>query len=114
MLWSAAVGGLLFAMPGGVMASSAAEEARRGVSAVGGDDNTVSLEDRIRTITNILLFLLGAVAVIMIIIGGFRYVTSGGDSSSTTSAKNTIMYAVIGLVVAILAYAIVQFILDQF
>lgn len=63
-------------------------------------------------ITNILLFIIGAIAVIMIIIGGIRYTISNGDAGAITSAKNTIMYAVIGLVVAILAFAIVNFVLD--
>ena len=67
-----------------------------------------------RTITNVLLFLIGAVAVIMLIIGGIRYTISGGDSTAVTSAKNTILYAVIGIVVALLAYAIVNFVLDSF
>lgn len=68
-------------------------------------------------ITNVINFLLMAVvvvAVIMLIIGGFKYVTSNGDSNSVTAAKNTIMYAIIGLVVAIFAYAIVAFVLKQF
>jgi hypothetical protein len=47
----------------------------------------------------------------MLIYGGIRYTISGGDSSSVTAAKNTIMYAVIGIVVALLAYAIVNFVL---
>lgn len=70
-----------------------------------------TLPERAQTITNVFLFALGAIAVIMIIIGGIRYVLSGGDSTSITGAKNTIMYAVIGLVVAILAYAIVNFVI---
>lgn len=65
----------------------------------------------VKNVVNVLLFALGMVAVIMIIIGGFRYVLSGGDSSSITAAKNTIFYAVIGLVVAVLAFAIVNFVL---
>lgn len=65
------------------------------------------------TIVNVLLFIIGAVSVIMIIFGGFRYVTSGGDSGGVTSAKNTILYAVVGLVVALLAYAIVNFVLTD-
>jgi hypothetical protein len=67
-----------------------------------------------RTITNVLLFLIGAVAVIMLIIGGIRYTISGGDSTAVTSAKNTILYAVIGIIVALLAFAIVNFVLDSF
>lgn len=63
-------------------------------------------------IINTILLILGIVAVIMIIVGGFRYVISGGDASNVTAAKNTIMYAVIGLIVAVLAYAIVNFVLN--
>ena len=67
-----------------------------------------------RTITNVLLFLIGAVSVIMLIIGGIRYTVSGGDSTAVTSAKNTILYAVVGIVVALLAYAVVNFVLNSF
>lgn len=62
-------------------------------------------------ITNILLFIIGAVSVIMLIIGGIRYTISQGDSAAVTSAKNTILYAVIGIVVALLAFAIVNYVL---
>lgn len=65
-------------------------------------------------ITDVLLFIIGAVAVIMLIIGGIRYVVSGGDSSAVTGAKNTILYAVIGIVVALLAYALVHFVITSF
>ncbi len=58
------------------------------------------------TIVNVLLFIIGAVAVVMLIYGGFRYVMSGGDASAVTAAKNTILYAVVGIIVALLAYAI--------
>ncbi len=67
-----------------------------------------------KTITNVLLFVIGAISVIMLIIGGIRYVVSGGDSGAVTSAKNTILYAVIGIVVAILAYALVNFVISSF
>lgn len=67
-----------------------------------------------KTITNVLLFLIGAVSVIMLIIGGIRYTISQGDSSAVTSAKNTILYAIIGIIVALLAYAIVNFVLGSF
>lgn len=66
------------------------------------------------TITNVLLFVIGAISVIMIIIGGLRYVISGGDSSNVTAAKNTILYAVVGLIVALFAYAIINFVLTSF
>ncbi len=67
-----------------------------------------------RTIVNVMLFIIGAVAVIMLIIGGIRYTVSGGDSGAVTSAKNTILYAIVGIIVAILAYAIVNFVIDSF
>jgi hypothetical protein len=75
------------------------------------DNNGNSL---FKTITNVLLFLIGAISVIMLIIGGFKYVVSNGDSSAVTSAKNTILYAVIGIVIALLAYAIVNFVISSF
>lgn len=64
------------------------------------------------TITNIMLYVIGAVAVIMIVIGGLRYVISGGDSKTVEAAKNTILYAVIGIIVALLAYAVVDFVVN--
>lgn len=66
------------------------------------------------TISNVLLFIIGAVSVIMLILGGIRYTISQGDSTAVTAAKNTILYAIIGLVVAILAYAAVHFVIGSF
>lgn len=63
-----------------------------------------------KTVTNILLYIIGAVSVIMLIIGGIRYVVSGGDQSAVTGAKNTILYAIVGIVVAFLAFAAVNFV----
>lgn len=68
----------------------------------------------IRDIINLLLFAIGIIAVIMIIVGGIRYTVSNGDASNIKSAKDTILYAVIGLVVALLAYAIVNFVVARF
>lgn len=63
-----------------------------------------------KKVTDILLFLIGAISVIMLIIGGIRYVVSGGDQTAVTAAKNTILYAIVGIVVAFLAYAAVSFV----
>ena len=85
----------------------------KGVGDVGGDDDRKSLfgEGSIfNTVTNTLLFLVGVISVIMLIIGGIRYVISGGDQNAVTGAKNTILYAVIGIVVAFLAFAAVKFV----
>ena len=94
--------------------SSAADCVQDGVDDAGGAGSKVSLGNLIKTVVNVLLYILGAIAVIMIVIGGIKYTTSNGDSSAVTSAKNTIMYAVIGLVIAMMAYAIVNFVIQQF
>ena len=73
-----------------------------------------SATSMIRIVINTALVVLGMVAVLMIIIGAIRYTTSNGDPSSIKGAKNTILYSVIGLVVAILAYSIVNFVVDRF
>ncbi len=67
----------------------------------------------ITLVVNIISIIVGFVAVVMIIWGGMKYVTSGGESGKITSAKNTIMYALIGLVVVALAQFIVRFVLKQ-
>jgi ABC-type Fe3+ transport system permease subunit len=68
----------------------------------------------IQAIVNTLLFAVAAISVIMIIVGGIRYASSNGDASRVTSGKNTVLYSVIGLVVAMLAYAIVNFVITNF
>ncbi len=65
-----------------------------------------------KTITNTVLYIVGVVAVIMLIIGGIKYVTSGGDAKKVTDAKNTVLYAIIGLIIAFLAFAIVNFVIS--
>ena len=65
-----------------------------------------------KQITNTILYIVGVVAVIMLIIGGVKYVISGGDSKKVTDAKNTVLYAIIGLVIAFLAFAIVNFVVS--
>jgi hypothetical protein len=61
---------------------------------------------------NLMLFIVGILAIFMLIYGGIRYVISGGDSGRVKDAKNTILYAIIGLVVAILGYAVVQWVIS--
>lgn len=63
-------------------------------------------------ITNTVLYAVGIISVIMLIYGGLRYVVSGGDSKKVTDAKNTILYAIIGLIISILAFAIVNFVIN--
>lgn len=65
-----------------------------------------------KKITNTILYIVGIIAVIMLIIGGVRYVISGGDAKKVTDAKNTILYAIIGLIICFLAFAIVNFVIS--
>ena len=87
-----------------------------GASSARGVDQAASLFGTtgiFTTITNVMLFLVGAISVIMVVIGGLRYVISGGNSGNITAAKNTILYAVIGLIISILAYALVNFVIGS-
>lgn len=67
-----------------------------------------------KRVINILLYIIGALAGIMLIYGGILYATSTGDSGRVSKAKNTIMYSIVGLVLAVLAFAIVNWIVDLF
>jgi cytochrome bd-type quinol oxidase subunit 2 len=64
-------------------------------------------------ITNTILVVVGIVSVFMLIYGGLRYILSGGDSKKVTDAKNTVMYAIIGLIITILSYAIINFVIGK-
>lgn len=79
----------------------------------GAGESTQRLDGLIKTIINVLSIVVGVVAVIMIIFGGLKYITSGGDSSNVSSAKNTIIYAIVGLVIVALAQFIVRFVLEK-
>ncbi|MBQ8985550.1 hypothetical protein IJ076_03370 [Candidatus Saccharibacteria bacterium] len=66
-----------------------------------------------KQITNVVLYIVGVIAVIMLIIGGIKYVVSGGDAKKVTDAKNTVLYAIIGLIISFLAFAIVNFVITS-
>ena len=72
-----------------------------------------TLDSTVKTVINVLSLIAGAAAVVMIIIGGFRYVTSAGSPEATKGAKNTILYALVGLVVVAVAQVIVHFVLKN-
>lgn len=76
----------------------------------GGED---SLDSMIQGIVNILLYVAGAIAVLFILFGGFRFVTSAGDASKAASARNTILYAAIGLAAVALSFAIANIVLGR-
>jgi hypothetical protein len=72
-----------------------------------------SIESLIKTILNVFSAIVGSIAVIMIIVGGFRYVTSAGDSNNVSGAKNTILFAIVGLIIVVFAQIIVRFVLQR-
>ena len=63
------------------------------------------------TVINAIVFIVGMIAVVMIILGGVNYATSQGDPGKVKKGKDTILYGIIGLVISILAFAIVNFVL---
>lgn len=88
---------------------------RDGAEAAKGDDmpsELVGPNGVFTQITNTILYIVGIISVIMLIWGGLRYILSGGDNKKVTDAKNTILYAIIGLIISILAFAIVNFVLN--
>jgi len=112
----AAVIGMGLAVPTGVYAAGSVIS-----EACDGDtesrickDQTADPNALIKNIVNVLLFVVGAISVLVIIVGGLIYITSSGDSGRITMAKHTIMYAVVGVVISFLAYAIVNFVFDNF
>lgn len=74
---------------------------------------TSDLQGLLNTVINIFSLVVGVIAVVMIIVGGLRYITSGGDSGKVSAAKTTIIYALVGLVIVALAQLIVHFVLSQ-
>jgi hypothetical protein len=92
---------------GGIISSGAAQAC--GTSCGGGDITKV-----FGNLTRALIFLIGSISVVMIIVGGLRYVLSNGDSKGAESARNTILYAVIGVIIAISALGIVNFVTSTF
>jgi len=78
-----------------------------------GTDTENSFSAVIKRVINIFSIVVGAVSVIMIIIGGFRYIVSNGDSNGVQGAKNTILYAIVGLVIVLFAQIIVRFVLTN-
>lgn len=80
------------------------------------DEGTINqggFQTTLENIINIISIIVGIVAVLMIIYGGFRYITSGGDATKVTAAKNTILYGLIGLIIVALAQIIVKFVINQ-
>lgn len=98
--------------------NDAGAEACAGLESLGVDCNAKgSAQDvaakPISSLINTLSIIIGAVAVVMIIYGGLRFVTSSGDADGTKAARNTIVYACIGLLIVLLAQTIVYFVFNK-
>ena len=98
-------------------AQTSKSAACEGVALTGADCGSAtaqsSVDSLVATVVNILSIIVGIAAVIMIIVGGFKYVASGGDANKVSSAKSTLIYAIVGLLIAVLAQFIVHFVLDN-
>lgn len=113
-----AVGAATFAVVGTLVYSTttfanSASQILSGANKSGQQGGT-TFDAGVQLVINLLLFVIGLISVIMIIIGGIRYTTSNGDSQQTKAAKDTILYAVVGLIIAIMAYAIVNWVVSVF
>ena len=83
-------------------------------SGIGGcSDSTNNITNTLRNVINVFSAIVGIIAVIVVLIAGFQYVTAAGDSSKVSTAKSTLIYAIVGLCVAALSQAIVQFVLKK-
>ena len=90
-----------------------ASDITEGAKAAKGGLGDITVTGLFGIVSNTLIFLVGAISVIVLIVGGLRYVLSAGNPAQVTSAKNTILYAIVGIVISVAAYAIVQFIFKQ-
>ena len=92
---------------------SGVSQATTYVDSEANDGNQTDLMEVVKIIINVIIGIVGLIAVVMIIVGGISFTTSQGDSGKVTKAKNTVLYGIVGLVVAILAFAIVNFVLTS-
>ena len=97
------------------VAASAQSDICSGLGEAGGSCSGGSgpINHTLANIANIISVIAGVAAVIMLIIGGVKYITSNGEASNISSAKNTIIYAIVGLVIVALAQSIVHFVLSK-
>ena len=117
LLFAAVLGGAVLAPAASVSALDPLENVCSGNSdnVVCKDENkNAKGEDLIKDLINVLLYVVGALAVVMIIVSGIFYVISSGDAGRVAKAKNTLLYSIVGLVVAFLAFAIVNWVLGEF
>jgi len=99
--------------------AAAKDEVCKGVGAISGGSGCATasgqptVDSLIKSVLKILSWVVGVISIIMIVIAGFMYVTSGGDAGKIGTAKNTLIYAIVGIVIVAFAQAIVQFVLGR-
>lgn len=110
-------GYLLLAAPAAVLAQTPKDAACEGLALAGGScqqqPDQPSINSTLSRVINIFSIVIGFAGVIMIMVGGFKYITSSGNDQSVNSAKNTILFAIIGLVIVALAQVIVRFVINE-
>lgn len=109
------LGTMFYSAPTVSYALDPAQTACEGILQTGADCNSgdAGLGSTVKNIINILLYIVGVAAVIMMIVGGLRYVTSAGDQQAAAAARNTILYSLIGIVVAGMAFVLVNFVFNR-
>ncbi len=109
------VGAMTPALASAAASTTFKNNACGGLSEVGGScsGGGKEISSVIKTILVVLSSIIGAVAVIMVMLSGFRYITSGGDSQKVATAKSTLIYAIVGLVIVALSQLIVHFVLQK-
>lgn len=101
------------------LAETAKDAVCQGVGTVGNTAGCAEVKDAptvnsvLNTVVNLLSLFVGIIAVIMIIVSGFRYVTSGGDPGKVSGAKSALIYALVGLAIAALAQVLVKYVLGK-
>lgn len=111
MMFSPGLAGTALAAPKCGTGSSAKEQILQGFGEAGSKCSDRTIIDVISAAINILSFVVGIVAIIAIILAGFKYITSAGESNKVSNAKQTLIYALVGIVVAALAQVLVHFVL---
>ncbi len=93
--------------------NSAKGQVLNGIGETGSNCNDNQVNDTLQTVVGLLSLVIGIVSVIVIMISGFKYIVSGGESNKVTNAKNSLLYAIVGLAVAALAQLMIHFVLFQ-
>lgn len=104
--------GLSLVTSGAIYAQDTSGGIRGGIDGANTGENPADLQTVIQNVIRVLLFIVGTAAVIMLIVGAVRYTVSAGDQQAVANAKNTILYAIVGVIVAVLAWVAVDYVFN--